>query len=674
MSKIKLIPLLKKRILYEYSNKLINQMINLYTPQTEDSEEQIIANIKRFEQLTNSIAKKLADKNPILDKIMPNELKSNNKFRDITQYKNYELLTNIIKAADSKPMDIYKQAIEIYKRQDQYANPQMIGNYVARFKQNLNSLIEKVQDEDEDALNLIPKNLLQKDAYKNILNWRSFHDLEIMLDGVFPLINSDDGEGINNDASTNADLVYENKENGIEVYVGDEEHKCIQYGKGYSWCIGRGSYASYRYMQQDADSNRLFYFVFDRTQPKSNKYHVCVIHVNAKGLYTRTTSKNDGDEPYGGITWNKFGEYFKGEEGQNLWNKIKHLEKIFKFIPPNKDEQRRIGFRGQRKTLKQFIIMDPEDKRDWLRANATDEKIVTSDIVKSLPVDGEVSRNELINYNRMFNFDELKDSKQLLRRYAEYRFSRYPNEKLPILFLPYLKDESRPRYWDKFKEKEVTFEYALKYFGEKITQDYVNEQVADFKFIPEKAINYIEDPKQKALYQIVHKLYQNWEYDPSTNLSDKDLEKLNQMPNASINPIPFTYQNWKELSSKEKQIIIEIIKRYGNKTDEKYSFIKYAMPYLINLPEGELVLLPLNLTEDWGYNNWVLADINGNIIKYVDGERTEINDNNLQSGYPSDVNEDSRILDSRNVKFKFGKNISEIREKYSLVKYKDILN
>ena len=671
---MKLIQLLKEHILQEYSDKLINQMVNLYKSQTEDSEDQIKANIKRFEQLTNSIAKKLADKNPILDKIMPDELKVNNKFRDITQYKQYELLTTIIKASDSKPIDVYKQAIEMYKKRDQYANPQMIGNYVARFKQNLNALVEKVNEGDEDALKLIPKELLQKEAYKNILNWRDFHTLEIMLDGVFPIQNDDDGEGIDNDASTNADLVYENKNDGIEIYIGDEEHKCIQYGKGYSWCIGRGSYASYRYMQQNADMNRLFYFVFDRTQPKDNKYHVCVIHVNAKGLYTRTSSKNDGDQPYGGTTWNKLGEFFEGNSGVTLWNKIKNLEKIFKFVAPNKDEQRRIGFRGQRKTLEQFIVMDPEDKRDWLRANATDNNIVTTDIVKSLPADGDVSRNELINYNRMFNFDELKDSKQLLRRYAEYRFSRYPNEKLPILFLPFLKDESKSRYYNKFKEKEITFEYALKYFGEEIAKDYINEQIANFKFIPETAISYISDPKQKTLYSVIHKLYQNWKYDASTNLSDKELEKLNQMPEAKINPVPFTYPLWKNLSTQERKIIISFVKKYGNKNEQQYDFIKYAMPYLLILPDGEFVLIPLEIGDNWEYNNWVLSDVNGNIYKYVDGEKTEIKENNLQSGFLYDVLEDSRILTPNDVKLVFSNNKKVNEIKYSLSNYKDILS
>ena len=67
-------------LLKEYSEKLILQMINIYKSQTQDSEDQIKSNIKRFEQLTNSIAKKLADKNPLIVSAIPDDLKTNNIF------------------------------------------------------------------------------------------------------------------------------------------------------------------------------------------------------------------------------------------------------------------------------------------------------------------------------------------------------------------------------------------------------------------------------------------------------------------------------------------------------------------------------------------------------------------------------------------------------------------
>lgn len=617
-------------LLKEYSEKLILQMINIYKSQTQDSEDQVKSNIKRFEQLTNSIAKKLADKNPLIVSAIPDDLKANNKFRDITLYKDYNSLLKVLKAADSKPVDIYKQAIEMYKKQDQYANPQVLGNYVARFKQNLNDLIKKIEDKDEDTLRLIPKQLLDKEAYKNILNWRKFHDLEVMLDGVFPIATEEGGD-LDNDASTNADLIYKNEKDGIEVYKGDEEHKCVQYGKGYSWCIGRSMYANYRYLQANADLNRMFYFIFDRTQPKTNKWHVCVIHVNAKGLYTRTSATNDGDDPSGGTTWEKLGEFFEGPAAQLLWNKIKGLKNIIKFIPPNKGEQRRIGFRGQRKTLEQFIDMDSEDKLDWLRANATNSKIVTSEIVKALPPDGEISRNELINYNRVMNFDELKDSKQLLRRYAEYRFSRYPDDTLPVAFLPYFKDESKKRYYDKYKNTVLTVEFVEQFFDESYVKDFIEKDANRLWYIPLDYVERIQDPKLKTLYKTYSKLYQNWAYDANTNkMSVADMAYT--MPKQSITPVPMLYSQWKDLDLTERKTIMALAKKSKFVNDNDNGVVLYySSPFIVD----DYVLVPSEEANDGEYQKWVLSDINGNIVKKIDGEDSTIGDNQLISGFPT---------------------------------------
>lgn len=638
---MKLLTIIREHILNEYSDKLINQMVALYQPQTKDTEDQIIANVKRFEQLTNSIAKKLADNNALMNAAIPDELKANNKFRDITQIKNYELLIKILKAADSKPVDIYKQAIDMYKKMDQYANPQLLGSYVARFKQNLDALVDKVKEKDDVALRLIPKELLNKEAYKNILNWRKFHDLEVMLDGVFPIENSGDGFGGTNDASTNADLIYENKKDGIEVYKGDEEHKCIQYGKGYGWCIGKGSYASYRYMQSNAESNRMFYFVFDRTQPKENKFHVCVIHVNAKGLYTRTSSRNDGDDPYGGVEWDGLGKYFTEDGGKLLWSKIKGLQKLFKFVPPNKGEQRRLGFRGIRKTLEEFIDMDPEDKLDWLRANATDRNIVNSEIAKALPADGEISRNELINYNRQFTFNELKDNKQLLRRYAEYRFSRYPDEMITPVFIPFFKDESKRRYYNKYKDKIITVEILDQFFGDEYVEEYLTKDAKKLWYIPEPYIERIPDQKLKTLYKTYYKLLQNWEYNVTTNNINKimDVVEMNSGIKQDITPQPLIYNQWKEMDGDERRLIFILTKniKYNGNVDDDTAVLYYGSPFII---DGKYVLLPTALKgDDDIYKKWVLSDVDGNVVKQFDGKGLTLGEDEIgENGYPSSEN------------------------------------
>lgn len=608
-------------------------MVTLYKPQTQDTEDQIKANIKRFEQLTGSIAKKLADNNPLVKAAVPEELQQNNKFRDITLFKDYNTLVKVLKAVDSKPVDVYKQAIEMYKKQDQYANPQVLGNYVARFKQNLNNLIQKVNDKDEETLQLIPKQLLQQDAYKNILNWRKFHDLEVMLDSIFPLEATGDED--NNASAPGTDLIYE--KDGIEIYKGDEEHKCIQYGKGYGWCIGKTMYPSYRYMQSNAKMNRMFYFIFDRNLPKSDKYHAVVLHAFAGGGYTRTTAVN-GDETQP-MSWEEMGSklFSNTESGKVLWNKIKGLQNLFEFIPPNKDEQRRLGFRGVRKTLEEFIEMDSDDKRDWLRANATDRNIITSEIVRSLPADGEVSRNELINYNRAFTYDELKDSKQLLRRYAEYRYSRYSNDALPLIFIPYFKDDSKRRYYEQWKDKYATVELLDQFFGNEYVEEYLTKDAKKLWYIPEEYVERIPDPKLKTLYKTYFKLLQNWFYQAGTNDIDK-LSNEASMPDQKINPLPILYNQWKELNNNERDTIMKLAKKSKPPQDDKdpNTVLYYAAPYIV---DDKYVLLPIDpIQDDSYYYTWALSDVNGNLIKKLDieeqGEDVKVGDSELVFCYP----------------------------------------
>ena len=417
----------------------------------------------------------------------------------------------------------------------------------------------------------------------------------------------------------------------------------------------------------------------------------CVLHSFAGGGYTRTTAKN-GDET-NPKSWKELSQLFTddGPSGIKVWNKIKNLESLFKFIEPNNDEQRRIGFRGQRKTLNQFALMDNEDKLDWLRANATNRDIVTNEIVKSIPPQGEVSRNELINYDRLFTFDELKDSAPLVKRYAEYRFSRYPNEQLPIIFLPYLKEESKLRYYNEYFDKEnkdggdggiITFEYAEKYFGKEVAKQYVNKQAANLAYIPENAISYIENSKLATLYKTIYKLYKYWKYDDRTNLDDTELEKSTSMPPSNINAFPFPYEDWKNLEQNERKIILEISKKYGNSSDPRFEFKKYAIPFVIVTPNDDIVLLPKNFEEiDFNtsyneYTTWVLSDVTGKMLGLYSGEETTLlqdsnNSDNIIAGFPDNIFETHKYMNPDEIKLVPMK--EKLKEIYKLIHYRDML-
>jgi len=462
-----------------------------------------------------------------------------------------------------------------------------------------------------------------------------------MLDTLFPLeVKSDDSK---NDAQSDGDLIY--SKDGLEIYKGDEEHKCVRYGKGYGWCIGRGMYPSYRYMQSNAKMNRAFYFIFDRNLSKNDKYHAVVLHSFAGGGYTRTTAVN-GDETQP-MTWQDMGSklFSNTESGKMLWNKIKGMESLFKFIPPNKDEQRRLGFRGVRKTFEEFINLDEEDRIDWLRANGSNKNIITTDIAKSLTIE---ERNELINYDYPFTYNELKDNRQLMRRYAEYHFSRRPDKPLPAVFLPFLKEESKQRYFDKYWYENLTAEYTEKYLGEEFLNQYLDKYSKQYGYIPLNYIEKIPDEKWKKFYSIYSKLYQNWEYS-STSMNDDKVNNSDVMPSQSVDPRPLFYQQFKNFSSNEKQNIIKLINLFES-DKEKYDVLGYSVPFLIKSSKGDLFLLPTKKDEN-SYNNWVLCDINGNIIlNGINGDNSTIGQSELGSGYPSSDDEYKRIFNINELK------------------------
>lgn len=487
--------------LNEYSNKTLTTMLNRFKEQTTDSEEQILQNMKRFEQLSGAIAQKFAANNPAVVRAIPDSLKQNSRFRDIMQYQNYEDLVRVIKSVEKKDIDIYKQAIDHYKKKDQYMSPSLIGTYVARFKKILPDLKQDIASGDQHVIDLLPKGFKAKEA-ENILNYRDFHDLERLIDGAYALT-SDEKSEINS-ADTDADLVYKNDSTGIEIYKGDAEHKCIKYGHNeyYGWCISRlkGSlYGSYRFMNYD----KMFYFVFDRTQSDKkeggrfvNPYHVVVIHVGSNGKYTRSLASNNGDQ--GNVSWNEFGKSFEGTDGQHLWNKIKGLEKYFPYIPPSSAERIAHGLKGQKLTLDQFIDLDNEGKTAWLRANASDRNLINKDIVLSLD---NQQINDLINHNRLFSFNELDGNKPLIKRYADYRYTRFPKEPLPYNFIPYLKPELQEKYFEEFQEDYLTFEFIAQFFNEDIIHQYIKDQISKLGFLPKLAEKYM-DPKQRHLYNI----------------------------------------------------------------------------------------------------------------------------------------------------------------------------
>ncbi len=573
---------LENMLLREYSQKIVDQLLAIYQPQTDLGEVEIKNYIKRFDELKSALKSKFENPNTkaAVAPLIPQDLWDKNRYLDITLWRDFPTLKRMIDGISKKAEDIYAAAIKYYKKKNPDISENTVKNYVARFKQQLKNLERKVKDQDETALEIIPKDLLDGDKYLLISNWKNFTDLEHMLDAVFPL--NTGGKGNDkvdlNSAETDADKIYD--KDGIEIYKGDSEHKCIRYGKNayYSWCISRphGSlYGSYRF-GGGRGQNLMFYFIFDRNKTDEkdggqfkDPYHAVVIHALENGNYTRTTAQNNGDS--GNVKWEDLGQYFSGKQGQELWNKIKGLKNLFTYIPPSKEELKQKEYKDKKLTIEQFVALPHEDKIFWLRANATDNKIVTPEITKTLPAE---LKNDLINHGKQFSYDELKSNQGLLKRYPDYRFTRFPNEPIPYIFVPYLKEELQKKYYERFEQQYLTFDEIEKYFSKNILKEYIDKELKNMSFLPPEAAKYM-DEKQKKLFDIYSISFKNIEYYGNSDAPTDSIAPTRQVQIDLMN-----YDIYMSLTDEERNAWLALIKKLGSNlaSIEKYIAFFYGVP------------------------------------------------------------------------------------------------
>lgn len=663
---MKLIELLK---LNEYSQKIINQKVAEWTKETNETvpAEVFIAAINKFDSVKGNIPSKFSN---------PNELKKlPPKFRPL------DLLT---------PEE--KRKIEFQSKGKPHK----------------------------------PK------AVNDILNY-TWKDMEYFWD-AYGLTGADkkdkSGFSPSNKASEvkisgDVKLTYEN--NGLYIYEGSTEESCIRLNyvfnfknakeqiKTYNFCIGLNNpaanrYSKYRFggQQSSASKYRSFYYVVDSTQTPDvipsndnddegifkNWYHIFVIHVFEDGLFGITDAVNTYDIKHEftnhneGATWDQIGAHmlkYGGESGKKAWDKIKGLKNVFKYIHPTTEEAEKNAATNGKLNVDGFLKIRRELQNFYIRKRAGEPGFFNREI---FAVCDKEQKQMAINNGYKPSFSELMEkngevSQGLARTYAKYKFSRNKTEfqenpegvkdLLPLPFVPYLKEDERDLYYELFKRKQITFEYTLKYFGEELAKEYVNEQVKNLAFVPEEAIKYISDSKLKALYNVVKKLYKNWEYDSNTNYSDEELSQQSEMGASQIDPTLLFYSDWKNLEQNEREIIIQLTKKYGNVEltgdSDVNIFIKFAVPYVVNMKGKDYVLLPLKKEDDNIYEKWILSDVSGNAVKGVDGNETIIDDSEITGGFPI-RNESKKYLDSNEIKFKF---TSLNESKYNLLNYKSLL-
>lgn len=579
--------------------------------------------INRFDQIKGTLNTKL----DIV--VIPDEIKSKD-IKDIKLY-SFDDLQKLIASYPENPEKVKKEAVNRFVDKFGVDKP-TAQSYVARFMTKRDTLkfgvrdgIEELGLTKEDVLNFIPKRLQQREAFLDPRNWE-WESFEQMLDALFPS-QKQAVAGEENLAETDADKIYD--QNGIEIYKGDDVHKCISYNpitstgrKKYGWCVtqvGNTNYDYYRFKE----TAPTFYFVFDRSKdsspersPFKDQWHAFVIQVNKDGKsYIVTGANNAGDIP--AKSWEEISKIVPPD----TWNKIKNLKDYFKPIALSAVERGRKFASGKNLSVDEFKELSQDEKILYIQGKASKNGI-SKDILEILPkykinLEGRSTTlaNVAIDSGQKIPYNVLKDYEALAKRYAIFRFrhTNYGNDPIPLPYVKYLDDEAKLKYLTKF-ENNVSFELLEKYFGNNILEQSINDQAKKLDWIPSNYLKYIKDPKLKSLYEIYSKLYVNWKGDRNFN-NEEAIETSGDMPEQIIHPILITYDEWKKLSSSEKDTILKLANKVKN--NQKYSTFLYAVPYIIKDGDKEYILLPtkINAEEYMRYPNWVLVDKNNKIIK-----------------------------------------------------------
>ena len=623
-------------IILEFSEVLVNKMYEHYKKQnTTDSEEVIKKVIQALDTLKTSIDKKLKDPNSLVSIMMPETLK-NGGWKDITKWENYEDLKSVIINAYKKDIDPYKMMLNHYIKDPHNASiePEAIKNYVDRFKEIQTQLVSDVKAKNNDVINAIPKSILDNKSYADLTSYKDFNDLETLIDSAYPMKSTADLTKYQN---VEDDIVYD--KNGIEIFKGDSQNKCIRYAlrpkdiqKGprieketaYGFCISvplntQGTsnlYKSYRF-GKSYGLNRMFYFVVDKTQipiKKSyqkyeNKWHLVVIHATENGKYVVSNANNDPEKSP--VSWEELGNVYADKEWKQLWERIKGLKDIFKFVESSKEEKKQHGFTGMKLSVQQFAQLDASDKEDWLIANINNKYIITDEILKVL--DGpQVLR--LIQLNKTFSYQELKryDDPKLLTAYAKQRMIHAEQDQtsptpMPFIFIPYLPSEWKKTYWEKYPEYH-RFDILKEYGDPEDIKKYISENLKQLAYLPQEAITYMDD-KQKRLYEL---------YSPAlmgikvTTEGDIDEETSSQAKKQIALLVPISAEDINKLDPNKWIQTVSLYKKLKAKNNiNKFDNFIMGMPVGFTLNDKLYFITPKDSNN---INKLVIIDETGNIM------------------------------------------------------------
>lgn len=273
--------------------------------------------------------------------------------------------------------------------------------------------------------------------------------------------NKQDNENVN--VNINDEDVLADDEN-VLILKADNEHKCVKYGKGYSFCISRpgggNMYGNYRLSGEST-----FYFVFFKKIPKNNPKHIMVLD-RMKSGWRWTFGENNTRVIEGG--WDEVVRRFPflaRYEDKFVHKPLTHEERVF---------QRKLAEFTNKPTKEKFDAFSYKEKAEVLKFGMSLSEELFDSLDKFL-------RNEYISVGpniEMDTYNKLDDTEK--KRFHKVRSqileqqepqTEYDMELIksdPKLYEKYIKPEEKEaeKFYQKYgnienTEDDITF--RLKY-------------------------------------------------------------------------------------------------------------------------------------------------------------------------------------------------------------------
>jgi hypothetical protein len=236
---------------------------------------------------------------------------------------------------------------------NEYSEGEM-RNLMAKFKEEAEDLDVSITDDQ------LKKYIERFDQIKNSPKITKKDLRKYSLAELINLVTASAGAETSTEPEDNTpDVVY--NEGRIVIYNGSKEGNCINYGRGESWCITRGSYGNYRYDKDRAYPT--FYLAKNENLSSNDRLSFVAIQVrdtsddSKKYVYTNRKNSPYESNP---MSWEQL-------LGEIPWLRdVPNAKNILKYIPLSSEEKVTQLYAKDAISIRQWNSLPFETKKQYI--------------------------------------------------------------------------------------------------------------------------------------------------------------------------------------------------------------------------------------------------------------------------------------------------------------------